>query len=99
MSNSCQFFRLFLISSPRLRRGALLEVIDQRFEAFPDPCDNWIVWDNDEDNFAEVGTQYLTSLSEGKARSFCSLLNRLLPRQVDRDQKSAQPSVSISQQP
>jgi hypothetical protein len=94
MPNSCQFYSLSLIVSTRSRRGALLEVVDQRFEAFPDPCDNWIVWDNDEDNFAEVGTRYLTSLSESSARSFCSLLNRLLPRRIEHHQQdiNARPS-------
>lgn len=48
-----------------------------RFEVFPDPLNNWIVWDLDEDNFTEVGTQSLQYLSEGQARAFCSLLNRL----------------------
>jgi len=88
MPNSCQFYSLSFIASTRSKRGALLEVTDQRFEAFPDPCGNWIVWDNDEDNFAEVGTRYLTSLSESSARSFCSLLNRLLPRRIERHQQS-----------
>jgi hypothetical protein len=60
-----------------------LEGSDKRFEAFPDPCDNWMVWDNDEDDFAEVGTQYLTYLPERAARAFCSLLNRTLPRRRD----------------
>jgi hypothetical protein len=77
----------------RLRRGASLQVIDQRFEAFPDPCDNWIVWDNDEDNFAEIGSHHLTSLSESQARLFCYLLNLLLPR-INRDQQNAQPVPS-----
>jgi hypothetical protein len=42
-----------------------------------------MVWDNEEDDFAEVGTQYLTSLPERAARAFCSLLNRMLPRRHD----------------
>lgn len=74
-----------------------MQIIDQRFEAFPDPCDNWIVWDNDEDHFAELGTQRLTSLSESTARSFCSLLNRLLPR-INRDQCGAVPPAPIPAQ-
>lgn len=74
-----------------------MKIIDQRFEAFPDPCDNWIVWDNDEDHFAKIGTQRLTSLSESTARSLCSLLNLLLPR-INRDQDNAQPPASISAQ-
>jgi hypothetical protein len=39
-----------------------------RFEVFPDPLNNWIVWDGDEDNVAEVGTQSLQYLLEGRAR-------------------------------
>ena len=48
-----------------------------RFEVFPDPLNNWIVWDGDEDNVAEVGTQSLQYLLESRACAFCSLLNRL----------------------
>lgn len=55
-----------------------LEEIDQRFEAFPDPVNNWIVWDRIEDDYAEVGTHRLRSLSEAQAKAFCFLLNRLL---------------------
>jgi len=51
--------------------------MNDRFEVFPDPLNNWIVWDLEEDNVAEVGTQSLHYLSEGRARAFCSLLNRL----------------------
>jgi hypothetical protein len=54
-----------------------LEEIDQRFETFPDPFQAWIVWDRNEDDFAEVGTHQLRSLSEANAKAFCSLLNRL----------------------
>jgi hypothetical protein len=57
-----------------------LEPSDDRFEAFPDPLNNWIVWDRDQDDFAEVGTQILSSLPESRARAFCSLLNRLFSK-------------------
>jgi hypothetical protein len=57
-----------------------LEETDQRFETFPDPICNWIVWDRNEDDFAEVGTHRLRSLSEAKAKAFCSLLNRLFSK-------------------
>ena len=63
-------------STPRCKRRKLEET-DQRFETFPDLIDNWIVWDRNEDDFAEVGTHQLRSLREGKAKAFCSLLNRL----------------------
>ena len=46
-----------------------LESSDDRFEAFPDPLNNWIVWDRDEDDFAEVGTQILSSLPESRRAS------------------------------
>jgi len=55
-----------------------LESSDDRFEAFPDPLNNWIVWDRDQDDFAEVGA--LSSLPESRSRAFCSLLNRLLSK-------------------
>src|SRR4051812_22610189 len=56
-----------------LGRGALRD----RFEVFPDPSGSyWIVWDLNEDSVAELGTQLLQHLSEGKARAFCSRPNR-----------------------
>jgi hypothetical protein len=57
-----------------------LESSDDRFEAFPDLSNNWIVWDRDQDDFAEVGTLILGSLPESRARAFCSLLNRLFSK-------------------
>jgi hypothetical protein len=54
-----------------------MDEIDQRFEVFPDPINNWIVWDRIEDDFAEVGRHLLRSTSEKRAKAFCSLLNRL----------------------
>jgi len=57
-------------------------VEDERFEVFPDPFDNWIVWDLYEDDLAEVGTKRLHFLSEVSARAFCSLLNKLLSKNV-----------------
>jgi hypothetical protein len=53
---------------------------EKRFETFPDPVDNWVVWDLDEDDFAEVGTRRLHALSEARARAFCSLLNKLFSK-------------------
>ena len=54
-----------------------MEETYHRFETFPDLTNNWIVWDRNEDDFAEVGTCRLYSLSETSAKAFCSLLNRL----------------------
>ena len=58
----------------------VLESSDDRFEAFPDPLNNWIVWDRDQDDFAEVRTQVLSSLTQSQARAFCSLLNILFSK-------------------
>jgi hypothetical protein len=46
-----------------------------RFEAFLDPLNNWVVWDHKEQYFAEVGTRYLWSLPEERAKAFCIMLN------------------------
>jgi hypothetical protein len=51
-----------------------------RFEAFPDPVDNWVVWDHGEDDFAECEGQILSCLSQSRAHAFCALLNKLLSR-------------------
>jgi hypothetical protein len=51
-----------------------------RFEAFLDPMNNWVVWDKKEQYFAEVGTRYLQSLPEEKAKAFCTMLNILFSR-------------------
>lgn len=55
-----------------------LEETDERFEAFQDLADTWVVWDCNEGDFAKVGTCHLCSLDEARAKAFCSLLNRLL---------------------
>jgi hypothetical protein len=49
----------------------------KRFEAFLDPMNNWVVWDTKEQYFAEVGTRYLLSLPEERAKAFCTMLNIL----------------------
>jgi hypothetical protein len=54
--------------------------LEERFEVFPDPFDNWIVWDLDEDEIAEANNQPLQFLSEEKARTVCSLLNGLMSK-------------------
>jgi hypothetical protein len=41
-----------------------LKSSDGRFEAFPDPSNNWIVWDHDQDDFAEGGLA-VSELSHG----------------------------------
>jgi hypothetical protein len=48
-----------------------------RYETFPDPIDNWIVWDNEEDAVAILGTEPLWSLMEAEAHRACDLLNEL----------------------
>jgi hypothetical protein len=52
----------------------------ERFEVFPDPMNNWVVWDRKEQYFAEVGTRYLQSLPEERAKAFCTMLNILLSK-------------------
>ena len=52
----------------------------KRFEAFLDPMNNWVVWDTKEQYFAEVGTRYLLSLPEERAKAFCTMLNILLSK-------------------
>jgi hypothetical protein len=51
-----------------------------RFEAFLDPMNNWVVWDTKEQYFAEVGTRYLLSLPEDRAKAFCTMLNILFSK-------------------
>jgi hypothetical protein len=53
---------------------------ENRFETFPDPFNNWIVWDLKKDKVAQVGSQILQFLSEAKAREFCALLNQQEPK-------------------
>jgi hypothetical protein len=77
-SNCCLFSSSLSPPNPHSQKRCDLEEAAPRFEVFPDPIDNWIVWDRDESDVAEVGTQRLNSLSEARARAFCSLLNRLL---------------------
>jgi hypothetical protein len=50
--------------------------VENRFETFPDPFNNWIVWDLKKDNVAEVGSQILVFLTEARARELCTVLNR-----------------------
>jgi hypothetical protein len=54
-----------------------------RFEAFLDPVNNWVVWDTKEQYFAEVGTRYLMSLPEERAKAFCTMLNILFSRDAE----------------
>jgi hypothetical protein len=49
--------------------------VENRFETFPDPFNNWIVWDLEKDDFAEVDNQRLQCLSEAKAHELCAVLN------------------------
>lgn len=78
-------------SSPQPERGPSLRFSDERFEAFPDPGDNWIVWDRQEDDFAEVGTYILRSLPRSRALALCFLLNKHQQSQLVALLKSAQP--------
>jgi hypothetical protein len=68
-----------IILSPQ-QDGAGVQFSGDRFEVFPDPVDNWIVWDREENAFAEVGTHILWSLSQSRAEAFCFLLNKLFSK-------------------
>jgi hypothetical protein len=50
-------------------------MMEDRFEVFPDPLNNWIVWTRRKMPFAETGNQVLKFLSEEHAREFCLALN------------------------
>jgi hypothetical protein len=54
--------------------------VHMRFESFLDPMNNWVVWDTKEQYFAEVGTRYLLSLPEDRAKAFCTMLNILFSK-------------------
>jgi hypothetical protein len=56
-----------------------------RFEAFLNLMNNWVVWDTKEQYFAEVGTRYLLSLPEERAKAFCTMLNILFSENGARD--------------
>jgi hypothetical protein len=51
-----------------------------QFEAFPDPLDNWIVWDLERDDFAMLGSIPANYLSQDDAIAACKLLNRIAAR-------------------
>jgi len=55
-----------------------LKFSEKRFEAFPDPLNNWVVWDRDESDFAEFEGDFLRCLPQFQAQALCSLLNQLL---------------------
>ncbi|WP_458761051.1 hypothetical protein ACSVBT_09860 [Afipia sp. TerB] len=57
-----------------------MEVVDQRFECFPDPLNNWMVWDIIDDDVARIGNERLIDLPEDKAQAACALLNDLAYR-------------------
>jgi hypothetical protein len=50
--------------------------MEDRFEVFPDPLNNWIVWDTQKDAIAETDNQVLEFLSEDRARELCAVLNK-----------------------
>jgi hypothetical protein len=60
--------------------------VHMRFETFLDPINNWVVWDTKDEYFAEVGTRYLLSLPEQRAKAFCTMLNILFSEKDARDQ-------------
>ena len=79
LSNSRLLARYVSSQRPTLKKRRLLAPLDEeRFEAFPDPLNTWVVWDNKEEFFAEFGSRYLRFLTEAEAKEFCTLLNMLL---------------------
>jgi hypothetical protein len=50
--------------------------MEDRFEVFPDPLNNWIVWDTQKDDIADTDHQVLKFLSEDRARELCAVLNK-----------------------
>jgi hypothetical protein len=47
-----------------------------------------VVWDTKKQYFAEVGTRYLLSLPEQRAKAFCTMLNILFPKNAPNDPNS-----------
>jgi hypothetical protein len=74
---SPRFANRIRLASTR-KAGSTLNDINQRFEAFPDPIGNWMVWDCQNDDFAMIGTQRMWMLTEQRAKSACVTLNALL---------------------
>jgi hypothetical protein len=53
-----------------------------------DPMNNWVGWDTKKQYFAEVGTRYLLSLPEQRAKAFCTMLDILFPKNAPDDPSS-----------
>ncbi len=60
----------------------LMSPCESRFEIFQDPTNNWVVWDRELDDFAQLGTEQLFSLSETHARAACDLPNKFTSQRV-----------------
>jgi hypothetical protein len=70
-------------TSPAKEEEAVMEAVTTaRYETFPDPFDNWIVWDCERDDVATLGSEYLLSLTEADASAACNLMNGLMPRRA-----------------
>jgi hypothetical protein len=76
--SDCRLARYVSSQRPKIKKRRPLAPLDVRFEAFADPLNTWVVWDNKEEFFAEVGSKYLRFLTETEAKAFCTLLNILL---------------------
>lgn len=55
-------------------------LVTARFETFPDPIDNWMVWDRERDDIAMLGDEHLLFSTETEARVTCDLLNRVVSK-------------------
>ena len=51
-----------------------------RFEAFPDPLNNWIVWDVQAEDFAVHDGRPADCLDESDAVAICRMLNQAEPQ-------------------
>lgn len=60
-----------------------------QFEAFPDPFDNWIVWDLERDDFAMLGSIPANYLSQDDAIAARDLLNKIAARRSQDNESSA----------
>lgn len=78
LARTKRFAPIFLL----LRERCDLEDTDERFEPFPDPIDNRMVWDNYEDDIAEVGTKRLHTLTRVTARAFSGFLNKFFSQRI-----------------
>ena len=52
-----------------------MEVVVPRYETFPDPINNWIIWDLERDDIAKFDGEFLVLGTEEEAAALCDFLN------------------------